>query len=194
MLIIPFKTSGKIRRHEIKKIFTKTEIKTLNKLIEFYDSLVISKTGGHQNIQMAYYQYIDSLRHYPESNRKTNPFFVDQESKIKFLASLNQNDLKEIFTIKDSVTYIYRRKTKTIYSPYFLSLNNQGKYVEYLKQISCENDFLKRYYELVEESGDICPVNTAMVTKLFKELNIKDKYMRLVIIVNLLIIDHPSFN
>lgn len=135
-------------------IFTTYELETLNRLIEYYDSIVLSKTPGNSDIKTSYRQYFDSIFPIVVETGDYSLLAIHQENRTRFFSSLNQDFLQEIYQISNFVTYEYRGIHKTKYSPYILSLNFNGKYVDYLKCLSNSNKFLKQYYRKMVETHD----------------------------------------
>jgi hypothetical protein len=174
---------------EFKKIFTNEEIKTINRIIEFYDSIVFANTSNHNSIGEAYSQYLDSLRPFIHKNGDDKVYAIPEKIRTSFFSSLNQQHLKEIYEIHDSINYYWRGEYKTIHSPYILDLQYPGKYVDFLKILSGENGFLNDYYDNVVATHALSPSCFASVMELYKDLDLNNKFYRLVVIINLLMID-----
>lgn len=185
---------GQIKNPEGQNIFTTEELKTLNTIVDYYDSIILSKTSGNQDIKTSYYQYFDSIFPIVIEAGDLNLLAIDQESRTNFLSSLDQDFLREIYQIRDSVIYSFRGVTKTKYSAYILSLNFNGKFVDYLKYLSNENKFLEQFYDDIIATGDFNPVGYAMILKEYKDLEIEDVQQRLVLVISLLVIDNIEYN
>ncbi len=145
--IITVNLLGQVKNPENQNIFTTYELKTLNTLVDFYDSIVLSRTSDNQELKASYYQYFDSLLPIVVETGDLNHIAINQKSRTTLFSSLNQDFLKEIYQIPNSVTYTFRGVTKTKYSPYILSLNSNEKYIDYLKCLSNKNKFLEQYYD-----------------------------------------------
>lgn len=173
---------------EFGKVFNKDEIMTINRIIEFYDSIVLANTSDHSSIGNAYYQYLDSLKQsIPEfSNTK---YAIPEKIRTRFFASLNQQHLNEFYEIRDSINYVWKGEHKTIHSTYILSLKYPGKYVDFLKILSNQNDFMKEYYENIVQNHDIGPSNFARAMELYRDLDLNNENFRFVEIINLLMVD-----
>jgi hypothetical protein len=178
---------------EFEKIFDKEEIKTISRIIEFYDSIVLSNTSNHNTIGEAYYQYLDSLKQsIPDFG--DSKYVIPKNLRTSFFSSLNQQHLEEFYNIKDSINYLWRGEQKTIHSPYILELKYPGKYVDFLNLLSSENDFIKEYYENIVRNHDIGPSNFASVMELYRTLDLNNQNYRLVEIINLLMLDGVVLN
>ena len=186
LMIYPFMSMGQNQTFE--NIFTKKEQITVNKIINFYDSIVLSRTNHRYDIRSAYDHYFDSIFPTVIKSGDLSLVAINEEKRIKFLSSLNQQTLKEIYTIKDSVSYVSHGKLKTKYSPYTLYFNKNGKYAKLLENLSKKNSFVNEYYAEIKNAGDFTPSNYVMIFTEYKKLNFGDRLQRLVIIINLLVV------
>lgn len=173
---------------ECEKVFNNDEIMTINRIIEFYNSIVLANTFDHSSIGNAYYQYLDSLKQsIPEfSNAK---YATPEKIRTWFFVSLNQQHLNEFYEISDSINYIWKTEHKTIHSPYILSLKYPSKYVDFLKILSYQSDFMKEYYENIVQNHDLGPSNFARAMELYRNIDLNNENYRFVEIINLLMVD-----
>ncbi len=169
--------------------FTKSEQVTINKIIDYYDSIVMTRTHNKYDIKNAYYHYFDSIFPVVIKTGNLSLATVTGEKRAQFLSSLNQNALKEIYTIHNSVTHNFNGKTKTIYSPYILGFNSKGAYAQMLESLSNENDLLNRYYTRLMSSGNFGPGNFAIILNEYNKFDFGDRLQRLLVIVNMLVIN-----
>ncbi len=145
-------TSCVNKKDTINKVFTKKEIQTIDKIINFYDSFVYSKSNIEFTIGKAYLTFLNKTCPLVDENGgDISPLIPERTNKIILYNSLDRNVLSDIFDIRDSIN-AYNRKTKEyikIYMPYTFSINYQGKYIEFLKKLSKRNPFFEEYYQLV---------------------------------------------
>ena len=172
----------------LRKVFNQTELKTIEKIIKYYDDFVISQTGNQLSIDKAYIAFLDKTTPLVNEAVGVNVFLPDKNERITFYRTLDKGALSEIYDIRDTLTIHFRGegKARKIYSPYSFSLNFDGKYVAFLKELSSRSDFYRNYYESVQVGGDISPKNYAMILQDYKKIDFNKKEERLVFIINLL--------
>jgi hypothetical protein len=170
------------------KVFNKTELKTIEKIIKYYDDYVISQTDNQLSIDKAYIAFLDKKASLVKSASDFNLFLPDKNERIKFYKTLDKNVLSEIYDIRDTLTIHFRGEdeARQFYSPFSFSLNYDGKYAFFLKELSLKSEFYKNYYELIKIAGDISPVNYAMILHDYNKIDFNKKEERLVLIINLL--------
>ena len=167
--------------------FTKNEQVTINKIIDYYDSVVMTRTHNKYDVKSAYYHYFDSIFPIVIKTGNLSLATVTGKTRTQFLSSLNQQTLREIYTIHNSITHTYQGKTTTIHSPYILKFNSNGAYAQMLASLSKENSLLNRYYTQLMNSGDFGPGNNAIILNEYNKFDFGDKLQRLLVIVNLLV-------
>jgi len=139
----------------IKKVFTKSEIRDLNKIVEFVDSIVISQSPN-VSIDSAYHFFLDSLR----IRLTTERYFraaLDQELKYKFIFSLNHELVRNIWNTDSIARHLKYKDTVLLNLTDYprLDLKSQGKYMDYIKIIG-ENDLaFKELYNDVRMCGHL---------------------------------------
>ena len=168
-------------------VFSNSELIEVNKIIKFYDDFVVSKTNDHESIEKAYMDFFDKKLDVDQINIDSlRPSFKERISLYK---KLDPNVLSEFFQITDSVWYykgqppMQRIKVQV---PYSFILNNHGKYMLLLENLSKRNDFLKNYYESAARVGDLGPSNYSAILKNFNKFDFSKKEERLIVIINLL--------
>ncbi len=170
------------------KVFSQTELKTIEKVIKYYDDYVILQTDTQLSIDKAYNTFFDKKTSLVIEASDFNLLLPDKNDRINFYHTLDKVVLSEIYDINDTLTVHFRgeNEPRKIYSPYSFDLNYNGKYVTFLKELSSRNDFFKKYYESILVAGDISPVNYAMILHDYNKIDFSKKEERLVLIVNLL--------
>ncbi len=164
------------------KIFNKREIKDLDRLVNFFETQICSGQKTNKiNIQECYERFFKKMNQsekageiilnisfaeqkivYDQISKKTFDEIWEQGWKIR-----NNNDVRLKF---------YGLKTK-------------GKYVEFLKEFGLVNSFVHEYHSSLQIAGDISPSMFAGTIKRFKEFDISDPKIRLLIAVHYLTIN-----
>ena len=170
------------------KVFNKTELKTIEKIIKYYDDYVISQTDNQLSIDKAYIAFLDKNASLATSTGDFNLFLPDKNERIEFYKTLDKSVLTEIYDIRDTLTIHFRGEdeARQFYSPFSFNLNYDGKYVSFLKELSSKSEFFKNYYESIQVAGDISPVNSEMILHDYNKIDFNKKEERLVLIINLL--------
>lgn len=169
--------------------FTKNQQVTVNKIINFYDSVVMTRTHHKYDIKQAYYYYFDSIFPSVIKSGKLSLATITGKQRIKFLSSLNQQTLKEFYIIKDSAAYTSHGHIYKMYSPYNLKFNSQGAYAQLLESLSNENSFLNGYCGQIIKNGNFGPSSYATILNASRKFDFGDRLQRLLVIVNLLLIN-----
>ena len=170
------------------KHFNKSEIKTIEKIIQYFDDYVISQTSNQLTIDKAYTTYLNKMKASIEKASDYDLFLPSIDNRIEFYRTLDKNILSEIYNIKDTLTVNFRGENgpQKVYSPYSLSLNLHGKYFDFLKDLSLKNDFFKSYYENIQVAGDISPTHYSKILHEHSEIDFNNREERLVVIISLL--------
>jgi len=168
--------------------FTANELKTIEKIITYYDDHVISQTNTQLSIDKAYIAYFEKISPLVKEVADLNAFLPNKEEQIVFYQTLDKKVLSEIFIIKDTLTIRFKGEieSRKVYRPYSFDLNLHGKYAAFLKELSSRNVFFKNYYESIEVAGGISPVNYAMMLHDYNKIDFSKEEERLVVIINLL--------
>jgi hypothetical protein len=169
--------------------FTKSQQVTINKIIDYYDSIVMTRTHHKYDIKHAYYYYFDSIFPSVIKSGKLSLATITGKQRIKFLSSLNQKALKEIYIIKDSASYSTHGRVYKMYSPYTLKFNSHGAYAQLLESLSKENSFLNGYCGQIIKNGNFGPSSYATILNASQKFDFGDRLQRLLVIVNLLLIN-----
>jgi hypothetical protein len=168
--------------------FNKSEIKTIEKLIQYFDDYVITQTSNQLTIDKAYIAYFEKIKPAIAQAADFSIFLPSIDDRILFYKTLDKNILSEIYNISDTLTIIFRGETepRKVYSPYSFKLNLHGKYSDFLNELSLRNDFIKSYYEIIQLAGDITPSLYAMILHENNEIDFDNSEERLVVIISLL--------
>lgn len=169
----------------IKESFDKTEINDLKKIQSFFDkSIGLTESDTQENLEKVY-----------------TDFFL-QNSNIEkisdFNLSINFNDQKELYNQLDQKTFnniwtISRlNKLGSNDSLENIILNRQGKYVAFIKTLGKQDSVINNYYNSLEIAGDISPTMVADLIKNYKNYNVIDPKIRLIIAIHYLTLNDQS--
>jgi len=168
--------------------FNKSEIKTIEKIIQYFDEYVIAQTSNQLTIDKAYTAYFDKMKASIEKASDFNQFLPTIDNRIAFYKTLDKNILSEIYDIRDTLKIQFRGEDtpRIIYSPYSFDLNLYSKYYGFLKELSLRNEFFKSYYESTQVAGDISPTLYAKILHENSKIDFSQREERLVVIISLL--------
>ena len=183
-LLMSFKKSDDL----LTNYFNESEIKTIEKIIQYFDDFVISQTTNQLPIDKAYIAYFEKMHTSIEKVSDFKMFMPSIDERIVFYNTLDKKTLSEIYVIRDTLTIRFRgeNKPRKVYSPYSFDLNLHGKYSDFLKELSLRNDFFKIYYETIQVAGDIAPNLYAKILHENNKIDFDDREERLVVIITLL--------
>lgn len=169
-------------------VFNRSELKTIEKIIGYYDNYVISATGKSLPVEKAYLAFFDQRAPLVKEPADFNLFLPGKDNRISFFQTLNKSALSEIYNIKDTLAIRLKGvdEVRKVYRPYSFSLNVEGKYMGVLKELSRTNEFFRNYYQLVETCGDIGPANYDLILRNYKKIDFSKDEERLVVIIHLL--------
>src|SRR5512133_2885177 len=116
------------------KVFNQTELKTIDKIISYYDDYVISHTGNQLPIDKAYIAFLEKKVPMVKETGDFNILLTDRNERIKFFESIDRYVLSEIYDIRDTVNFHFcgENEARKLYSPYSFNLNYDGKYASFL--------------------------------------------------------------
>ena len=140
-----------------KKIFNTTELKGIEKTISFVDSIILDNTNA-TDINQGYHAYFDKLKPYILEG-KIYPALVKDTVKFKFLETLDEEAFAAIWRMADYLKMVKYNDTilTDLHGFKSLTLNNQGKYMIYLKETGKSDNWYAELYKSMEIAGDISP-------------------------------------
>lgn len=173
---------------KLTKVFNQTELKTIEKIIRYYDDFVISQTDNQLPIDKAYIACFEKMKTSIKEADDFDMFLPSIDERIVFYKTLEKKVLSEFYDIKDTLTFRYKgeNEARNFYRPYSFTLNYDGKFVSFLKELSSKNEFFRNYYESVQAAGDISPSNYGMLLHDFNKIDFKNREERFVVIISLL--------
>ncbi len=143
----------------INDIFTKAEVKSLNRILSYFDDLVLDWATS-QDKESAYHQFMDGLvkkrRDYEQVYLMINPDSIAREELFQSLKS--DNFFNEIW-MNSQVNKIRIKDTALINPPgyYTLDINLEGKYLKYLDKLAKKDSLYQKIHEGIANTGDIPP-------------------------------------
>ncbi|MDA3880134.1 MAG: hypothetical protein PF436_07090 [Prolixibacteraceae bacterium] len=145
----------------LNEIFSKDEVKEIEKMISYVDDIVIENTDN-KNINQAYHQFLDKINQtIQDSSRFLVPF--EEEEKYEFLESLDSSIFNEFWYMGNHIRM--SRYKDSIYKDLdnykHLNLRPYGKYLDYLEKIGEDDEFYKSLKESLKVAGDL-PASTAI--------------------------------
>ncbi len=163
----------------IKESFNTTEINDLTKIQSFFDkSIGLTESDKQENLEKVY-----------------TDFFLqnsDIEKISDFKLSINFNDQKELYNQLDKKTFddiweiSWSKEINSIDTLKQIQLNRQGGYVKFLKTFGEQDSVINNYYNSLEIAGDISPTMVADLIKNYKNYNVNDPKIRLIIAIHYL--------
>ncbi len=157
---------------QINKIFNKSEIVTLERILAYFDSFVMKQTKT-ANVDSAYHSYSESL--------------LNNDSAEDFWRKIGHGDaLKDSFLVTLEGDKVFSELWVKGYDiqggdtlGYFLMPNWQGKYMKYLDYLITQYPIFKEYRETIFACGAIPPTLAGGFPYAHKKLDFGDERIRL---------------
>jgi hypothetical protein len=177
----------------ISQVFTKGEVQTVDKIVHYYDSIIVSRQGSLDENNDVYKKYLDNISLQIENSGDISKLLPEEEDRVQFLRSLNQDHLKEFYLISDSIICYDKTAHKRIkvYSPCSVNLNQEGKFMVFLRLMAKEKEFISENLKAIEIAGDFSPTNYSNLISQYDRFNFKNRDEKLYVIISLLIISRP---
>lgn len=158
--------------YKFKIFFIKDEALELHKILNYFDAKIEAKISSG-DIAMCYTEFCDSIK---KDFKKGLVSFDTLGINMVLTSKFANNIWMPNYGFQlDSL----RNKTKKLYYNY----NSKGKYFEYLKYYSMENDNIKNYYNSIIQVGGIGPsANNIMLN--CKTLDFSDENIRLIFAIH----------
>lgn len=140
------------------KTFNEVQLRDMERIVNYMDSLVVHH---HPNLvkSTAYHTFFDSLKiNFLEPDSVDKWIAIDEIIKYDFLYSLDSSTFQAIWV--DNSPLMVRARDTMIENPpnyHSLDINNQGKVMDYLKQLGKKSKYFKSVHESIEACGAICP-------------------------------------
>ncbi len=188
IIFLLFNSCIKIENDDLSSTFSKTELKNIDRIIEFYDNHVIENNNISLPIDKAYNFFIERNRPNDSISNSGDIFYINSQERNNLLGSINSEFLKEIYVLNDSIQSIDLRTKEifVVYPPFSTNINRYGKFMKMLEKMSENNVFYRETYKEITECGDICPSTLARLLHYNDSINFNYKAERFVFIVSFL--------
>ncbi len=175
-----------------KSEFTNSEKQDIVKMVEFFESKIIS---SEDNFKQDYEAFIKEIY---ENGYEVILSKIDINEQRKLMKSINNSTFNEIWELSKSRAYMSYSGVKFEEPIPFesLSVNTQGKYVRFLQKLSKNNKKIEHYTNAVLNSGDF-PLFAYSFSLLFdykgnSNGDIQDGELRLIFALELLTINENT--
>lgn len=161
----------------IKSVFNKIEIQDLALILDFFDNGVCKTENiDKSNISDCYQSFFERMA----ESEKTGiiEFRISFNEQKLIYKKISQSTFNEIWTFGKS----WKRESSQKFK--YLSYNLNGKYAEYLEELGNENKIIKNYIDTLLAAGDISPIMFANVLMGYKNYDITDIRIRLMIAIH----------
>ncbi len=159
--------------YKFNKYFKTDETIVLNKILNYFDGKIKEKTSSN-DIEICYKAFCDSTK--TAFKKGFVSFDTTGINKVLTMNFAKNNIWSSSIGFKsDSL----RNRTKKIYYDF----NFKGKYFEYLKYYSKENDKIKKYYDNIIQIGGLGP-NSDMIMLNCESLDFNDENIRLIFAIH----------
>ncbi len=163
----------------ISNVFDDAEIRDLSKILTFFDEQIcIVQQIDNSRIKDCYQAYFERMKKAAKTgNIEIKIPFEEQQ---KMYSNMDESTFRQIWYFGKN----WRRNLPdTIKS---IGLKCDGKYAEFLKIVGNENNVIKEYYESLKACGDISPTMVADLMMNYKNYDINDVKIRLIIAIHYL--------
>ena len=145
---------------QVNSTFKKTEINDIKTIINFFEQSICKDFNN--DCESCYKAF--NKRMLEEANNGKFGLNIPYDSQMKMYKKLNKALFNEIWS------YGYSWKPNSKDTIKIISINFNGKYFNFLKELGNSNTIINRYYEDLQSSGEITPL---MINRLINEY---DKY------------------
>ena len=155
----------------------------MNSIVTFFDEYVQSNCQGGSKITVCYQQFFDRL--YDPDNFNIGVSF-DEQSEF-YLQKLSPRVFNSIWSYSQA-----RVKLADGQLQYYNSINYNalGEYRKFLKDVSEEEPYFKKYVEPIETAGDLSPSSFKGFLYDPSGLDFSDERHRLILAIHFLTFNH----
>jgi len=169
----------------IKKTFNKSEIKDLQKILDFFNNEICN--SDYKKLNQCYENYCLEIISQIEKTVAFNTN-LNYEKQRDLYNKISNNTFKEIWRFQKSLP-IYERKDTLKY----LVFNYEGKYRKFLNEYGKENYAVKNYAENYNVSADLGPAMIAELSMNYKSFRINELKTKLVIAIHYLTLNDQNW-
>lgn len=163
----------------IMKLFNKTEMLDLEKILTFFDNQIFNKFKSKSLVQNYSLFYEKSLMRL-DSGEIYLGFSYEKQNKL--ILELKESTFKKIWNLGKS----YNKKDTTS----IVNLKVDGNYIKFLKTLGKENIAIKKYVDDLIFNYDITPSQSYFFINNYESINIKDERIRLMIAIHYLTLNN----
>ncbi|MCK5676954.1 MAG: hypothetical protein KAH72_00555 [Flavobacteriaceae bacterium] len=156
--------------------FEKKEINDLYKILNFFDNQIMSSFKSKSMIESYDLFNVKDLELKDEGLIFGNIPFSKQK---ELYSSINKSTFNEIWNLGKSFKENGRESS-------IVFIRTDGKYANYLQELGLKNNFIKIYIETIKNYNDIPPPLFYTITENYKNFDITDENIRLMIAIHYL--------
>lgn len=161
----------------IQMIFNKNEIVDLSAILFFFEqSIGLSENYTDDEFQKAYSDFFNLNKEIGMSSELR--FSFDYSDEMNLLGKIDTLTMNEIWENK-----LVRSKMSKD-STCFFKITNNGKYMKFLQILGEHDRKIENYYNTIKVASDITPALVADIALNYKDYNIYDPKVRLVIAIH----------
>lgn len=188
LFLINFSAKSQERLNDnstIKTVFNEIEIQDLETILIFFDNKICETENiDKSNILDCYLSFFERMA--KSENAGIIEFRIPFNEQENIYKSINQTTFDEIWTFGKN----WKRETNQAFK--YLTYNLKGKYAKYLEKLGIENRIIKTYIESLYAAGDISPSIFANVLMGYKNYDITNSQIRLMIAIHYLTLNDQN--
>lgn len=176
--------------------FNDKEIIEVHKIIDYYDSFVLSFYDNEISLDRAYTDFLKKTTLKSLEEGDLSYLIPNEEERIIFFNSLDKKNLSRIYIYSDSIeVYNIKNEAKRkINVPYYFSYNSRGTYSNFIKKLSEKKTFYKNYFYWIDSSGDFTPSLYQLLLTRFGEIDFNIKEEKLSFIIPFIFLNKKNHN
>lgn len=160
-------------------IFNKNEIIDLLEILNFFEqSIGLSDNYSVDEFQKAYSDFFNLNKEIKMSSELR--FSFDYTDEMNLFGKIDTLTMKEIW--ENQLVRLMRSTD----SMYVFKINYNGKYMRFLQRLGEQDKKIENYYNTIKVASDITPALVADIAINYKDYNINDPKVRLVIAIHYL--------
>ncbi|MFC0878884.1 hypothetical protein ACE01N_19985 [Saccharicrinis sp. FJH2] len=166
----------------IREVFNDQEIKDLTVILNFFEEQIASQIRNEAPDKLDYFEnYLAQLTSAAKSGELILKIpYIKQEEMYN---QISDSTFKQIWTFGKYWKY---QSTDTLK---YLVYNQNGKYIRFLSKLGENDPIVQSYYQTFIDFGDLAPTMIANILMRYKELNLSDVRIRLMIAIHYLTIN-----
>lgn len=158
----------------ISNSFNDEEIIELEKIINFFDSIVLEKCNN-KSVDSCYNSYFSNIK---LAIKNKGELQLDTSGLYKFIHSVPKNIFDEIWYF--TVGKARRNRFEKYRKKEFLEVSINGKYSNFLKEYSKTNNDINFYYQSFNMLGSVGASSNAKLITEYEKFDFNDESIRLI--------------